>query len=318
MNKIGIANNPDFEELTEEKINSRKFEDIGLSPLLISEEEKEEASGIIKSRYEGKKKGTLNFTDLGASFTIELTDIIAVDEMKSGDLSKGIEVIKDSMIFAEKGEAFECFMNNLEKYSKYLENPSERDVIEETKTGLEECVNAYSENPYAHFILGLIYHRPGVFFDLEKSFAFFEESKKHSSEMEDHYMKALSGFMLSWLYYIRGESDNAIKELLEVIDEEFMRIPEVYYFLAKFYASQKDHENSLKYLDEAVTRFDYFYAFKADIDEDFSNIKEELQKYYEKLIKAEKEKVSENLKKFGINIKNNENAEDKTDPGKEN
>lgn len=303
LNKIGKANDPEFEEITEENIPKRKIEELELNPVLISEEEKRDASEILKVRFDEKSENKFNFSDIGSSFTIEIADIIAVNEMKSGDLSKGIEVIKDSMIFAEKGEAFECFMINLEKYLKYTENPSEIRFLEESKTGLENCLSDYQANPYANFLLGLIHHRPGVYFDLDKSAEYFEESKKHSAEMEDHYMKALSGFMISWLFYINNETENAIKELLEVADEEFMRIPEVYFNMSKFYALQNDHENSIKYLDEAITRFDYFYALKADIDDDFKNIKPELIKYFEKLINDEKDKISENLKQYGIILK---------------
>lgn len=306
LNKIGKANDPDFKELNEENNPKRKFEELELNPILICEEEKKDASKILKTRFDDKSDVNLNFSGISSSFSIEMSDIIAVDEMKFGDLSKGIEVIKDSMIFAEKVEAFECFADNLEKYSKYLENPSDFNILKESKSGLEECLSVYSANPYANFLLGLIYHRPGNYFDLKKSAEYFESSKRHSSEMEDHYMKALSGFMLSWLYYVTNEPEKAISELIEVTDEEFMRIPEVYYNLSKFYAFQGDHENSIKYLDEAVTRFDYFYAFKADIDEDFDRIKPELIKYYEKMIGTEKEKISESLKQFGIYIKNDE------------
>lgn len=318
LNKIGKANDPDFKELTEENIHKRKFEELELSSILISEEEKKDAIQILKTRFDERSDSEINFSEAGSSFTIEIADIISVDEMRYGDLAKGIEIIKDSMIFADKADAFERFCDYLLKYTRYLENPSEFQLIEESRSGFENCIRAYPENPYAHFLNGLIYHRPTKFHNLDKSVSCFRNAKRYSHEIEDHYMKALSGFMLSWLYYVKNDPEAAIKELLEVADEEFMRIPEVYYNLSKFYACKNDPENAIKYLDEAVTRFDYFYALKADIDDDFNQVRPELIKYYKKLISEEKEKITESLKQFGINLKSDKTEAEKIAEGEEN
>ena len=304
LNKIGKANDPAFKELTEENIQKRKLEELELNPILISEEEKKDAIQILKTRFDERSDSEINFSEAGSSFTIEIADIISVDEMRYGDLAKGIEIIKDSMIFADKGDAFESFCDYLQKYTSYLENPSEFQLIEESRIGFENCIKAYPENPYAHFLNGLVYHRPTKFHNPDTALACFRNAKKYSQEIEDHYMKALSGFMISWLCYVKKDLDVAISELLEVSDEEFMRIPEVYYNLSKFYAYNNDAENSIKYLDEAVTRFDYFYSLKADIDDDFIPIKKELIKYFKKIIADEKDKISENLKQYGITLKN--------------
>jgi tetratricopeptide (TPR) repeat protein len=303
INKIGSSVDPDFKEIYEDKLFGRKFEDIEISPALISGEEKHQVAELLKSRLEFNSEELYSFTRLGGAFTIEMADIVYLNDLKSEEMKGGLEAIKDSMIFAEKPDCYDRFMKILEKYEKYLENPSDLKLFKECKSALESNLGDYDANPYAHFLLGLIYHRPTIFFDPDKSVEEFSSARDLSKETEDMYMTALCNFMLSWLYYVYGHTVKAIEHLLEAIDEEFMNIPEIYYNLAKFYASAGDRGNSIKYLDEAVERFDYFYAFKADMDEDFKVIKTDVISLFEKLRDEQRSKIAAKLAEYGVTIR---------------
>ncbi len=307
INKIGSANNEGFHEFAEADILQRSVEDYDLNTVLVASEEKPALTDLMKARFVNmQQNGKLSFSNTGSAFSIELLDIIFLDELKSGELIKSLEIIKDSMIFAEKGNIFESFAKCLESYEKYLENPSDHKLFSDTKEELESGLETYEANPFAHFLLGLIYHRPTSFFDPEKSVEAFLKAKKFSEEIEDHYLKALSDFMISWLFYLKRDFDAAVDYLQKSADEEFLGIPETYYNLSKFYAAKNDADKAVAYLDEAVARFDFFYALKADLDDDFKEIKSELQTYFEKLRKEEREKVSAMLSELGVSVKAHE------------
>jgi hypothetical protein len=305
LNTISKANDPDFVEIEEGQIIQRKFESFDLSPELIVNEEKELVAEIIKERLEKTDQYgnmDISFNNLGAAFSIEMIDIVWIFEMSSEEFRKGLAVIEDSLHFCEKADSYNKFIESSKKYLEYLENPSEHKLLSEVKQGFEDCVKDYDGNPFAHFMLGLIYHRPTVYFDLKKSVKEFSEAKRYSLEIENHYMTAMCNYMIAWFSYLESDVDKAIELSLVAIDNEFMNIPEIYFNLSKYYAINKDHENSLKYLDEAIRRFDILYAIKADIDDDFKLIRQELKKYFFKLKEEEKSKVKDRLKEMGINF----------------
>lgn len=312
INKISKENDPNFTEIPEENLVPRKFEDFNLSPELIKNEEKQTVANVVKGRLEKVDKDgdvEISFSHLGAAFSIDMLDIVWIFEMASGEVTGGLEVIKDSMNFCDKGSTFDLTIESSKKYLKYLENPSDHGLLVNVKQGFEDCIKEYDGNPFAHFMLGLIYHRPTVFYDLKKSIFEFSKAKEFFVEIENHYLKELTDFILAWLYYIDSDTDKAIELSLEAIEEKFMSIPEIYYNVSKYYASKNDSENSIKYLDEAIRKFDYFYAIKADIDDDFNNIKPELTKYFFKLKEEEKSKIMLKLNEIGINF-----VADKKDP----
>jgi len=291
LNTISKANDPGFIEIEEKQIIQRKFESFDLSSELIVNEEKELVAEIIKDN---------SFYNLGAAFSIEMIDIVWIFEMSSEEFRKGLAVIEDSLHFCDKADSYIKFIESTKKYLKYLENPSDHRLLSEVKQGFEDCIKEYKGNPFTHFMLGLIYHRPTVYFDLKKSLKEFSEAKHYSLEIENQFMAAMCNYMIAWFSYLDSDIDKAIELSLIAIDNEFMNIPEIYFNLAKYYASIKDHENSLKYLDEVIRRFDFLYAIKADIDEDFKQIGQELKEYFIKLKEEEKSKVKDRLKEMGI------------------
>jgi tetratricopeptide (TPR) repeat protein len=305
INKISKENDPNFTEIPEKNLVPRKFEDFNLSPELIKNEEKQTIANIVKSRLEKVDIDgdvEISFTHLGAAFSVDMLDIVWIFEMASEEVRDGLEVIKDSLSFCDKGCTFDLTIESSKRYLKYLENPSDHGLLASVKKDFEDCVKEYDGNPFAHFMIGMIHHRPTVFYDLKKSIFEFTKAKEFFVEIENHYLKALTNFILAWLYYIDSDTDRAIELSLEAIDEEFMNIPEIYYNLSKYYASKDDSENSIKYLDEAIRRFDFFYSIKADIDDDFNNIKSELIKYFIKLKEEEKSKIMLKLSEMGISF----------------
>jgi len=303
LNTISKANDPDFVEIEEDQIIQRKFESFDLSSELIVNEEKELVAEIIKERLERTDQDgnmDISFYNLGAAFSVEMIDIVWIFEMSSEEFKKGLAIIEDSLHFCDKADSYNKFIESTKKYLKYLENPSEHKLLSEVKQGFEDCIKDYKGNPFAHFMLGLIYHRPTVYFDLSRSLKEFSEAKRYSLEIENQFMAAMCNYMIAWFSYLDSDIDKAIELSLVAIDNEFMNIPEIYFNLAKYYASIKDHENSLKYLDEVIRRFDFLYAVKADIDDDFKQIRQELKNYFIKLKDEEKSKVKDRLKEMGV------------------
>jgi tetratricopeptide (TPR) repeat protein len=305
INKIGASSGNDFKEYSENEIFQRKIEDLKLTEVLINDDEKAQVSEITKPRLEAIGEKAISFSELGAVFTFEMIDIVYCSNILYGELTHGLDIIKDSMIFAEKPKSFERFIATAEKYARYLENPSEYSLFIECKTEFELCIKDYDSNPYDHFFLGLIFHRPTSFFDPERSIEEFIKAGELSKEIEDHYMTALCNFIVSWLKYVNKDLQSAIGLLIEATDEEFMNIPEIYYNLSKFYAADGDSERSLTYLEEAIERFDYFYAIKADMDDDFSVIRKDLSLFFEKLRDEERSKIISRLNEYGVSIGQN-------------
>jgi len=303
--KISKENDPDYKEIAESDIIPRRFEEFQLNPVLISESVKSNVISIVKDRLEKVDKDgnvDISFTSLGSVFSIEMLDIVWIFELASDDVRNGLEVIKDSLHFCDKAGSYELLVESFKKYLKYLENPSDHSLLVEVKNGFEQCIIDYSGNPFAHFMLGLIFHRPTAIFDIKRSIEEFSEAKKYFIEIENNYLTALCNYILAWLYYIDLDTDKAIELSLEAVDFEFMGIPEIYYNLSKYYASKKDAENAIKYLDEAIKMFDFLYALKAEIDDDFNNVKPELTIYFSKLKDEEKQKILLKLNEMGINF----------------
>lgn len=205
INTISKANDPNFIEIEENKIIQRKFELFDLSSDLINNNEKDLVTTIIKERLERVDKDgnvDVSFYNLGAVFSIEMIDIVWIFEMSSNEVRKGLEVITDSLKFCEKEESMNVFINSVNRYLKHLENPSDHKLLIEAKKGFESCINEYNGNPFAHFMLGLVYHRPTLFFDLKRSLKEFSEAKRYSIEIENHYMTAMCDYMTAWLAYL--------------------------------------------------------------------------------------------------------------------
>jgi hypothetical protein len=313
INIIGKSLNDCFIELTEDKLFNRKFEDHKFSETLIKEDEKPQAAELFKQRLEFKEDQDLSFVSLGAVFSIEMADILLLRSIFSDELKNSLDAVKDSMIFSGKDNAFGNFMACADKYRKYLDKPSDLELLNDCKKCIDSSLQEYEANQYAHIILGLIRHRPGPFFDLLESAKSFMRAKELSTEGGDGYAAALANFFSGWLAYINSETDKALVYMLEANDEEFMNIPEIYYNLAKFYAVNGDGDNSIKYLDEAVERFDNFYAMKADMDDDFNPIREKLGSYFKKIVGKEKEKVSLRLAEYGVVLKAEKTEEKNTE-----
>ncbi len=309
INKISKENDSGFKELEEKDIIPRKFEDMQLTCELVTEGEKSYIADISKKRLEPDDKEScadITFNSLGASFSIEMLDIVLLNEMENTEIHQALDVIKDSLVFSGKGDLNEKFNVLTHKYSKYLENPSDNSQLSDVKSGIEECIKNYYENPFSHILLGMIYLRPTSHFDLNRAFEEFVSAKKYSQEIENHYLLGCCNFVLAWISYIRTDTNKAIEFSQEAIDNEFMNIPEIYFNLAKYYASIMDHENALKYLDEVIKRFDILYSIKADIDDDFNLIKKELKQYFIGLRDGEKAKATEVLNSMGVIFSNDD------------
>lgn len=303
INSISSANDPLFEELNDNKLILRKFDSFAISPSLLSENDKPKIAETVKSRLEkdpAAEDNDISFTKLGAAFSIEMFDIIWIFETDSKDMHNVLEVLKDSCEFCGKGEQFDNCVTGIRNYYDYLKNPTDFSKLSAIKADLEKCIAEYEGNPFAHFIMGLIYHRPTQFFDTEKSFSAFTQAKKFFSELECKNLTAHCDFMLGWLSYVKNDIDSAIKFTSDAVNPEIKVIPEILYNLAKYYASIADKENALKYLDEVLMKYDFLYALKADIDDDFSGIKDDLLKFFERKRDEEKSRLISQLSELGV------------------
>lgn len=303
VNKISSSINKEFTELTDNDIINRKFEDMQLSNIIISKENIPEVSDMTRSRLgsaDGEAAEGLSFSGLGAVFSIEMFDVIWLEELFSDAHRSGIEIIKDTMIFGEKSHLFEKFTDNIKTYEKYLQNPSEFTLINNIRSETEKIFEEYSENPYDHFLLALIYHRPTSFHNVSEAEKEFSKSRKLSAEIENNELAALCDMMISWLAYVEKDYDKAIEISQRALDLEFFSVPEIYFNLSKFYAAKGDYVNSIKYLDEVIRGFDYLYAVKADIDDDFNKIRNELDDYFSKAKDSAKNSIMKRLNNMGI------------------
>jgi len=303
INKISSSNNNEFEEFNDDEIINRRFEDMQLSSVLISKGNISEINDLARSRLvpaDGEIHHGLSFFGLGAVFSIEMFDIIWLEELMTEAHRSSIEIIKDTMIFGEKSHLFEEFINHLKIYEKYLQNPSEFDLIKNIKFKTEKILEEYNENPYDHFLLALIYHRPTSFYNLSEAKKELIKSRELSAEIENNELEALCDMMIAWLSYIDKDYDNAIEISQKALDLEFFSVPEIYFNLSKFYAAKGDAVNSLHYLDEVIRGFDYLYALKADIDDDFNKIRNELDDYLLIARDTSKNSIMKRLNNMGI------------------
>ncbi|MDA3886105.1 MAG: hypothetical protein PF638_10985 [Candidatus Delongbacteria bacterium] len=320
INRINEANFKNHKNLDEKQLIERNFEKMNFSKTLINSET-DHAKRLLEHRTIDEDQGeeikiqkyTMN--DYGAIFSIELFDMLWINEIKNGELTEDLDVIKDSMTFSEHNKELSIFEESATKYSKYLDNPTKTNLLDESLQGFNKSIEGYKENPIAYFYLGLIYHHPSDLFDLDKSMEAFKNAEKYALENEEKVFAAYIDYILGWIYYIKGNIDEAIKVSLNSLDKDSIILSETYFNLAKFYAIKNDAVNAIKYLDIAVANADNFYTLKADIDDDFIPIKEELEKYFTHLRDEARKIVDSALSEFGISLKSS--SEIDVDPSAE-
>lgn len=308
INRINETNFKGYKPIIQDQLIERNFEVMTFSPTLINSET-EHAKRLLQQRAIDEnenseikiQKYTMN--DFAAIFTIELFDLLWINEVVSGDLTDDMDVIRDSMTFGEHVKELDIFEKSMGKYSKYLENPAKHTYLEDAYEGFKNTIKGYKENPFAYFYLGLIYHRPSHYYDLEKSKEAFKNAEKYALENERKVFSAYIDFILGWICYVEGNIDEAINVTLQSLDKDLIILSETYYNLAKYYACKKDAVNSIKYLDIAVANADNFYTLKANIDDDFNPIKEELEKYFIHLRDEARKIVNSSLSEYGISLK---------------
>lgn len=308
INSISGSNNDNYVELREEDLINRRFEDLDIMPAILQNSEKSGISDMLKLRTgqsENESQNDILFYSLGSVFSMEMTDIVSLNELLSQKHRDGIDIIKDTMIFSEKGHLFEKFTANLDNYLKYLRNPSDFGLLKQMKESIEETLKEYDENPYDHFMLGLILLRPTRFYDEKRSAEEFCKSLHIAKEIENVHLTALCSFILAWISYLSEDSESAVKFSLEAIRSCPADIPELFYNLSKYYAGKGDAENALRTLNECLEKFDHAYAIKAGIDDDFMNIRDDFEKFIITIRDQEKKYLYNRLKEFGIIFREN-------------
>ncbi|MDD3045935.1 MAG: hypothetical protein PHF33_10810 [Candidatus Delongbacteria bacterium] len=303
INSISSPNNDEFIELQEEDLIIRRFEDIDIIPVILHNSEKTGITDMLKPRMgqsESESQNDILFSSLGSVFSMEMTDIVSLNELLSQKHRNGIDIIKDTMIFSEKGHLFEKFTANLDNYLKYLRNPSDFGLLKQIKESIEETLKEYDENPFDHFMLGLILMRPTRFYDEKRSAEEFGKCLNIAKEIENVHLTALCSFILAWIAYLSDDSESAVKFSLEAIRLCPTDIPELFYNLSKYYAGRGDAENALRTLNECLEKFDHTYVIKAGIDDDFLNIKDDYEKFITSIRDQEKKYLYGRLKEFGI------------------
>jgi tetratricopeptide (TPR) repeat protein len=220
---------------------------------------------------------------LKASFDHGMMGIVAQFELQREEMQDGFARLADLLAHQQKTRARERFLDGKLEFERYQAHPDEPQLLIDARDYLHDSLQQYRGNPFAHFLLGLIYLEPVAHFDPGRALDHFLRGVTYAKSLENYPLAALCAFEAGWVHYLRGEIEQAIEqsELARSFDPD--ALPENYFHLAKYHACQGEAQPALQHLDTAVQRFDPLYTLKADIDPDFGPIRPQLDPYFEQL-----------------------------------
>ena len=121
INRINEANFKEYKEIAEKELVERNFEVMTFSSTLIKSET-EHAKRLLENRTIEEdesseikiQKYTMN--DFAAIFSIELFDMLWINEVKNGELAEDLDIIRDTMTFGEHNEDLRIFEKSIKQY----------------------------------------------------------------------------------------------------------------------------------------------------------------------------------------------------------
>ncbi|MEZ4772506.1 MAG: hypothetical protein R3D00_04925 [Bacteroidia bacterium] len=237
---------------------------------------------------------------LKASLDMGMVNIVSQFELQRTEIQSGFDRMTHILENNRKTEAHERYRDGKMEYERYLQHPDEPQFLTDAYEYLRESVRIYRGNPFCHLYLGHIFQEPAQYYDLEKSLEHYQLCATYAKGIPNPPLAALGYFLSAWVNYALGNIDAAIEEGEKVREFDPEGIPENYFNLAKFYARKKDTQKSLDRLDFAVQKFDPAYSVKADMDDDFQNIRPDLDTYFEAIRNAAAQNWEQKMKEMGL------------------
>lgn len=237
---------------------------------------------------------------LKSSLDMGMMNIVSQFEIQREEIAKGFQQLAHLMENQQKTAARERYLDGKQAYETYLKHPEEPTFLQDAESYLHQSISMYRGNPFCHLYLGHIYHEPTHLYNLDKSLAHYKLAATYAKGIPNPELTALSYFMASWIAYVNRQLSDAIElgELALRYDGD--QIPEAYYNLAKFHACIHQSERAIHYLNLSISRFDPFYALKAQEDADFQSIHHELAAYFVTLRDRAADKWTQRLNQFGV------------------
>ena len=237
---------------------------------------------------------------LKATVDMGMMNLLSQFELQRTEIQQGFEMLADILENNRKTEARERYRDGKEAYEQYLQHQDEPQFLQDAHDYLQKSVEIYRGNPFCHLYLGHIFQEPSVLFDPAKAQEHYQLSATYAKGIPNDSLTALGYFMAAWMAYINGDLQKAVDLGQQSLKYDEAGIPENYYNLAKYFACLSMAEESLKYLDQAVQQFDPYYTVKADMDEDFKHIREELEAYFIRIRDKEAKELNQKLGGFGL------------------
>jgi len=247
-----------------------------------------------------EEKLSLGLAGLKASVDMGMMGLVSQFELQRKEMRQGFDLLADLLENAQKTEARERYRDGLHAFEMYIKHPDEPQFLTDARDYLFKSIEIFRGNPFGHLYLGHIYEEASVFFNLGKAQEHYHLCATYATGLDNRGLACVGYFMAAWMAFVLGEVDRAIRWGKAAIDMDAERIPENYYNLAKYYAYRGEAEESLKYLDKAVTAFDPLYTLKAECDTDFHPIREALTDFFVQLRNREAASLALKLREFGL------------------
>ncbi|MEM6633625.1 MAG: hypothetical protein AAF694_28385 [Bacteroidota bacterium] len=242
----------------------------------------------------------LGLSGVKASVDMGMMSLLSQFELQRKEMKQGFELLADLLENSQKTQARERYKDGLHSFETYLKHPDEPQFLTDARAYFLKSIEGFRGNPFAHLYLGHIYEEAALYYDLEKAQEHYMLCATYAKGMENNGLACVGYFMASWMAYVRGEIDAALSLGKNAIQMDADRIPEVYYNMAKFHAYAGQAEPAMQYLATAIDRFDPLYSLKADQDQDFQGIREELSSFFTQLRDRAAKRWEEKLGTFGL------------------
>ncbi|MCB0835689.1 MAG: hypothetical protein KDD99_03430 [Bacteroidetes bacterium] len=235
-----------------------------------------------------------------ASVDMGMMSIVSQFELQREEIQEGFVKLTDILENNRKTEARERYRDGKQEYERYLQHPDEPQFLIDAYDYLQESIKTYRGNPFCHLYLGHIYHEPAQYYDLEKALEHYLLCATYAKGIPNNPLVALGYFMAGWIHYVTGNVEAAIEAGEKSLEYDEKGIPENYFNLAKFYARQKNTPKAIDKLNTAVQKFDPLYTIKADIDDDFQEIRNDLDHYFSQIRESAAKQWDNNIQSLGI------------------
>jgi tetratricopeptide (TPR) repeat protein len=259
-------------------------------------EEEAKTREAIKAHREAT---TMGFAQLAASVDMGMSGLMAQFELQRSEMKAGLEKIGTLLINQQKTKAHERFLDGQTAYGQYLRHPDEPRFLQDASQYLNESIDRWRGNPYAHLYLGHIYHEAGPVHDLPKAQSHYLDCATYAKGIDNSVLAAQGYLMASWLAYVRRLPARAVELAKLAIEYDPEGLPEAYFNLGKYQAHMGKAEEAIAQLDIAIKTFDPLYSLKASLDTDYRSLNAALDEYFERLQSEEQAYWDARLSVFG-------------------